>query len=81
MATKVLHEYIYDSFIISQLIAIYPNQSALGISVEKVDLLVIHTSRNTHLDLTVDKELLHRLPVPLVKSRVMHPDPKRQGQL
>ncbi len=71
----------YDSFIISQLIAIYPNQRALGIGAEKVDLLVIHTSPNTHLDLTVDKELLHRLPVPLVKSRVMHPDPKRQGQL
>lgn len=49
----------------------------------KVDLLVIHTSPNSgsHLDLTVNKELLHRLPVSLVKSRVMHPDPKRQGQL
>ncbi len=39
----------YDSFIISQLIAIYPNQRASGIGVEKVDLLVIHTY---HLTLT-----------------------------
>ncbi len=87
MATKVLHEYIYDSFIISQLTAIYPNLvhifKRFGTRRGKVDLLVIHTSPNSgsHLDLTVDKELLHRLPVSLVKSRVMHPDPKRQGQL
>lgn len=39
------------------------------------------TNSRSHLDLTVDKELFHRLPVALVKSRVMHPDPKRQGQL
>lgn len=36
--------------------------------------------QQTDLDLTVDKQLFHSLAVSFVKSRMMHPDPKRQRQ-
>lgn len=34
-----------------------------------------------YLDLTVDKQLLHSLPVSLMQTCVMHADPKGQRQL
>lgn len=39
------------------------------------------TSTFRYLDLAVDKQLLHHLPVPLVQTSVMHADPKCQRQL
>lgn len=41
----------------------------------------IMASTFRYLDLTVDEQLLHRLPVPLMQTGVMHPDPEGQRQL
>lgn len=39
------------------------------------------TSTFRYLDLTVDEQLLHRLPVPLMQASVVHSDPEGQRQL
>lgn len=39
------------------------------------------TSTFRYLDLTVDEQLLHRLPVPLMQTGVVHSDPEGQRQL